>query len=49
MGYAIPAPQDPKEAQAWEQRVRQRQARLFRESVERLLLAQDLVLVPIAD
>lgn len=49
MGHAIPAPQNTTEAQAWERHVQQREARLFREGTERLLAAQDLILIPLAD
>jgi hypothetical protein len=49
MGYAIPVPQDPREAQAWRRAVKSRQERELRESTERLLAAQDLVLIPLSE
>lgn len=45
MDYAIPAPPDAREASAWRRDVKTRQGREFRESVERLLDAQDCVLI----
>lgn len=49
MGYAIPAPSDATEAEAWERGVQARREQLFRDSTQRLLVTQDLVLLPLAD